>query len=359
MDLSPNDVRNYEFPSQMRGYDKESVNEFLEQVASALEAAKQENLKLSMEIDSLKSQLSGLKQFEETIKNAAIDARRNADMTVANAKQEAELILNKARSEAEKELASRSGKAQEIEEQITKLQLAKKSYYSKIHNLIKSHLDLIGEIGEGGSVRPPIEDRIEVTDSAEVDAKRRETIATPPSKTGGIRTEEVASDESGDDALSDSGKQMLEAAIKGGESDTDAETTQAPAPEAVAKPPKPSETPGIDPELAAALENYQNAAKKQQEQENAAAAAPPPPPASGIVETDSRAEDVPEGFVTSSQEKLMEQASADTGPVGGRPKPAITPAAQDRKPVGPENIADELDQVVAKFEEEMDRAAKS
>ncbi|MBD3258735.1 DivIVA domain-containing protein, partial [candidate division GN15 bacterium] len=32
MDLSPNDVRNYEFPSQMRGYDKEEVNNFKEQV---------------------------------------------------------------------------------------------------------------------------------------------------------------------------------------------------------------------------------------------------------------------------------------------------------------------------------------
>ena len=48
MDLSPNDIRNYEFPSQMRGYDKEEVDNLLEQVAAALEEARQQNLKLSM-----------------------------------------------------------------------------------------------------------------------------------------------------------------------------------------------------------------------------------------------------------------------------------------------------------------------
>ena len=75
MDLSPNDIRGYEFPNQMRGYDKDEVDNFLEQVANAFEEMKQQNLKYSMEIESLKSQLSGLKQFEDTIKSAAIDAR--------------------------------------------------------------------------------------------------------------------------------------------------------------------------------------------------------------------------------------------------------------------------------------------
>ncbi|MFQ5452850.1 MAG: DivIVA domain-containing protein, partial [Candidatus Zixiibacteriota bacterium] len=94
MDLSPNDIRNQEFSNKMRGYDKEDVDNFLEKVAEALENARQENLKLSMEIDSLNTQITGLKQFEDTIKNAAIDARRNADLTIANAKKEADLILS-------------------------------------------------------------------------------------------------------------------------------------------------------------------------------------------------------------------------------------------------------------------------
>ena len=44
MDLSPNDIRNYEFSTQMRGYSKDEVESLLEQVAAALEAVKQEDI---------------------------------------------------------------------------------------------------------------------------------------------------------------------------------------------------------------------------------------------------------------------------------------------------------------------------
>ena len=367
MSLSPNDVRNFEFPNQMRGYDKDEVDNFREQVAAALEEARQENLKLTMEMDSLKSQLSGLKQFEETIKNAAIDARRNADLTISNAKQEAELMVKKARAEAEQELSSRTSKTHEIEEQITKLQLAKKSYYAKLRSLIQSHLELIDDIGQGEQKHAPVEDRIEVTDSSEVESKRRETIATVPAKDKGIRTEEARQEEADEDeSLADEASAMLKSAIKDDDDNVvsaEAEPEESlvaeeePAPE----PPKPSETPGIDPELAAALENYQNAARKQQEEMDAPAKQAAPA-AKGMVETNARAEDVPPGFVTVGEEKLMEQAATDTGPVSAQQKQSMEPnpvKAAPKKSNGPEDIAKELDEVVAKFEEEMDKAAKS
>ena len=132
MDITPNDIRNFEFGSQMRGYDKEEVDSFLDKIAYGLEEMKQESLKQSMEIDSVKTQLSGLREFEETIKSAAIDARRNADMTIETAKREGDLILSKARSEAEQILESRTSQINELENQIAKLQMSKKSYLGKL-----------------------------------------------------------------------------------------------------------------------------------------------------------------------------------------------------------------------------------
>ena len=146
MNLTPNDIRNYEFKGQLRGYEKDAVDEFQEEAANALEATRQENLKLSMEVESLKNQLTGLKQFEDTIKSAAIDARRNADMTVSNAKQEAELIVSRANAEAEKAVESRSQEIADIEGQLNKLELTKRSYVSKLKGMISSHLELVEEI---------------------------------------------------------------------------------------------------------------------------------------------------------------------------------------------------------------------
>ncbi len=343
MDLSPNDVRNYEFPGQMRGYDRDEVDGFKEQVAAALETAKQENLKLSMEIDSLKSQLSGLKQFEETIKNAAIDARRNADMTVANAKQEAELIVNKAKTEAEKELTSRHLKAGEIEEQITKLELTRKSYLSKIRSLIQSHLQLVDEIVSSEGEKRNREDDLEITDSSEVSAKTRETIATQPSRHTSIKTEEAnAPDEDKIAGLSDSTKMSISEAIKGVLGDEQEETSEE----------SDSKT-NIDPELAAALENYKPSSLDSSPDSSPDQPAETPSEQSAdngpeVVETTRRAEEIPEGFVAKDGDEI--KTSTDRVAVSENAK---------KQPVAPESLAKELDEVVAKFEEEMSKAEKS
>jgi len=351
MDLSPNDIRNYEYGTQMRGYDKDEVDSFKEQVASALETAKQENLKLSMEVDSLKTQLAGLKQFEDTIKSAAIDARRNADSTIAAAKQEAEEMLSKAKAEAEGALASRTQQVTEIEEQITKLGLTKRSYLTKIRNLIQSHLELIEEVAESEGAAGQMEDQLEVTDSTEVRRRRRETVATRPRAAGAIITEEanapgrpIAHD--GDDASDDEAAEQLRDVLNGEQ----AEAEQAPP-----EPPKPSETPGIDPELAAALENYQKRTTENQANERAAEA-PINPVVGEVVETTARAEDIPPGFIPENSDVVKE--STDRVQVAGMDhntinvdEPIDAPA---KKPIG--DIAHELDEVAAKFEEEMAKA---
>jgi len=142
MSLTANDIRSIEIRSQMRGYDKEEVDNLLEQVAVALETTKQENVKLSMEIDSLRSEVASLKENEDVIKGAAIDARKNADATIKGAKKEAAEIVNKAKEKTKAIIAGNSKKVQEIEKHIQSLDQNRKTYLSKLRTLISSHLEL-------------------------------------------------------------------------------------------------------------------------------------------------------------------------------------------------------------------------
>ncbi|MDH4158198.1 MAG: DivIVA domain-containing protein [candidate division Zixibacteria bacterium] len=354
MDLTPNDIRNYEFSNQMRGYDKAEVDTFLEQVATALETMKQENLKLSMEIDSVKSQMRALKEFEDTIKNAAIDARRNADMTVANAKNEAQLILSKARSEAETVIASRTKQMGQLDGQIAKLELTKKSYLSKLRGMINSHLELLDDIASVNIKRElsseAREDDIEVTDSAEVKSGRYETIATPPSKDRGIKAEEA-----------DAAEQILPTEAKDGKQPpekAEAEATEEPE----------KDTSALDPELAAALQSYTRQKEaREADRGKKAPDLPPPPPLGHIVETEARAEDVPDGFITGEAESPAGAKDTDTDRVevgNGMEHNAIDPddGPDEEKPKGqfnPDDLADELDNIAARFAEEMDKAEKN
>ena len=322
MEMSPNDIRNFEFSTHMRGYDKDAVDNFREQVAQTIEALKQENLRLSMECESVRLQLNGLKQFEDAIKNAAIDARRNADQTVANAKHEAELIVSRATNEAEQVLSGRAQRHAELESSIQKLELTRKSYLSKLRQLIGSHLEWVQELAQAeipeaqrqqtkgqpqSQQQQQQEDRIEITDTKEMTSQTRETVATVPSKQGLAKTEEA-----------NAASKIVE---------VDHSITNRQVTEAVRAVVQEEEQPKqIDPELASALENYRKVGEAAAQKE-------------------TRESNVQTGKVKTPPANPAEYAQIN---LDGAPQ-------QEQG----NDLAKVLDNVVSKFEEEMDKAAKS
>ncbi len=378
MDLSPNDIRSYEFPNQMRGYDKDEVDNFLEQVATAMEAVKQENLKLSMEVDSLKSQVAGLRQFEETIKNAAIDARRHADSTMSKANEEAAEIIESAKKQAEEMVGSRERRVTDIQNQLRQLELTRKSYITRFRALVESHQDIVTEIEQeevpevptnlalseeptpAPASKPTVpRDQLEVTESSELRGERKEALHQAPSEAEPTKTEEA----------------NAPGAVTVSEQDSAA----------------------LDPELAAALKSYQmeyGDAKPKAKESDDEVTAPPhvaaPDPAKWQ-ETTKRAEDIPPGFVAGPTEAPASQADAShvsddsedensEGEASHTDKVTIGAESQEHptehntididseqkqqqreaQQSAPGNsIAKELDEIVEKFEEEMDKAEKN
>lgn len=381
MDLTPNDIRNYEFPTQMRGYDREDVDAFMEQVARAMDQLKQENLKLTMQIESLNTQLTGLKQFEETIKNAAIDARRNADMTINSAKKEAEMILTAARKDADKIMGSRAERANELEVQLTKLELARKSYLTKLKNLIESHLEIVDEIVSAEApddVKKAIAERQAQQAKADQQAQQHHqpkpqtqaaapaaAAATPPpqpqhSMPQQPQTQPEASGDGLPDLMGDEDK--VEVTESSEFQSAMRETVGTPAPKETMRTEESNEASAIipaeiakklsdevDPELLAALDGYAR-----------------------VTPADNQATERP-GNVVAHRDPGEDDENGETGKVETSEEPeegydhnTIDPDV----PVGSDEpkqaessdnneLADALDKVAQKFEEEMDKAAQN
>jgi cell division initiation protein len=332
MTVSPNDIRNYEFPVQMRGYSREEVDAFLDQVAASLEAARQENLKLSMELDSVRSQLAALKEFEDSIKNAAIDARRNADMTVARAKKEAEQTLAQAKAKAENLVSSQRQELADIDARIAKAEETKQNYLRKMRTLIESHLEIIEDLAKNlpSPERPelpkakhPEDDTIVVTKSSEVSREKMETVANEPEEAESSAAEEV-----------NAASKIVE--IGKGDAPPAGETDATPS------------EGGVDPELQAALKSYQTGVDIDLSGETEGAAD----------EKTGKVEVAPlEGMVSTAQESQVRAAA--TGKVKTQAPKTPPSGTEGDAPIDPEKLAEELDSVVAKFEEEMDKAAQS
>mgnify|MGYP006278986399 CR=1 FL=1 len=406
MALTPNDIRNCELSTQMRGYHKEEVDDLLEAIATAMEADKQTNLKLSMEIDNLKQQLSALREHEDIIKGAAIDARRNADQAIRAAKAEAEQVLSSARAESERIMASHRQSLAENEDKVKRAEKIKNEYLAQLRDLIESHLGLVADVDIDtpelpqpapqepeysdetaeapqmsddetsalDSVLPSQasdEDNIEVTDSSEVDRDTMETVgserneeepeAAEEANAAGKIVEVGRAPEPGDQSSQPPAPAQAEP-----------QTESAPVDQAE-EPPPPAEgveknaQEAVDPELAEALKAYQDKVKKSGDSRSDDDTMPPAPRGQTYEEANPSGEaQTPPGFVTAEVEANQQVKEATdrvpTQPAPSEPTAAAPPKAsidEPRSDVSPDKLAEELDAVVAKFEEEMDRAAQN
>lgn len=386
MDLSPNDIRNYRFPNQMRGYDKAEVDNLLERIAAALEEARQQNLKLSMQVDSLKTQFTALKEFEDTIKNAAIDARRNADATIATAKNEAAEIIATAKTKLEELSGEYKVKEGEVEKQMVALEQVKRSYISKLRALINSHLDMVDEIATA-DVKKEIhgESECETESKSEIETEP-EKPAAPPDPNAIEVTESEDMTRQKLETLADQPGEGMDEPDEADEPDETSEDEDAKGVEdAQSQPEEPEPTPkSIDPELAAALEQYKLLAARKAAELDPEDFGPAPPPGT-IIETDSSAEDIPPGFIAKiadaelkrSRTSIPTQTSEYTSESDEDEDPGLAPDAQDqptehnaididrqaregkaRAIVSPDELAAALDNAIEKLEKEFARAEK-
>lgn len=100
MKITPLDIQQMVFQVKLRGYDREEVNRFLEEIAQTVELLNRDNAMLRDRIDSLEQQVSELKRTETTLSNTLVSAQSLADDVKRSAQRDAELIVKEAELKA-------------------------------------------------------------------------------------------------------------------------------------------------------------------------------------------------------------------------------------------------------------------
>lgn len=143
MELTPNEIRNQRFSQAFRGYNKTEVDAFLAGVATSLEEARVQAIKLTEEKEALAQRYQELKNIEETIKMAVMEAQRGAELMLSNARKEADLLVAEARRRRDELIEERHRKAAELERRIEELDFTRRSLYTKLRADIGAHLKLL------------------------------------------------------------------------------------------------------------------------------------------------------------------------------------------------------------------------
>ena len=100
MKITPLDIQQMVFRSKFRGYDKEEVNRFLEELAQTVEELNRDNAILREKIVFLEQQLTELKRTEATLSNTLVSAQTLAEDVKRAAQREAELVMREAELKA-------------------------------------------------------------------------------------------------------------------------------------------------------------------------------------------------------------------------------------------------------------------
>ncbi|NND04643.1 MAG: DivIVA domain-containing protein [Acidimicrobiia bacterium] len=166
MELTPQDVQQKKFERAKRGFDPQEVGAFLDKVAAAVAARDRELHEARTEIEALNRAVVDVKQNEEAFRltmNAATEAKEemlrraaeDAKRLEDEARQGAEVIVERARVEAESRIVS-------IKREVEALREEKKRLEHQIADMrgtaatVQNSLDAL-DIPEASNGRPALE----------------------------------------------------------------------------------------------------------------------------------------------------------------------------------------------------------
>jgi len=144
MKLTPQDILTQQFNVKVKGYDRDEVEDFLKQVARALEREILEGGKLKKDIDKARETLAKFEKKDEILRETLISAQRFSTEIKTNAEREAELIVKEAEIKGEEIINSAMDRHKTLKEEIRNLKFKRKEIESDIINMLNSLKELIG-----------------------------------------------------------------------------------------------------------------------------------------------------------------------------------------------------------------------
>ena len=157
MKVTPLDIQQQQFKTRFRGFDIREVDAFLEQMAETVESLQKENQNLGDEVRRLELEIQGHRKREETFKRALLNSQKVLDQMKDNARRSAELIIAEAEVKAEKILNKAHNRLSQLHEDITELKRQRTQIEVQISSIIEAHSRLL-EIGKEGMKESDEED---------------------------------------------------------------------------------------------------------------------------------------------------------------------------------------------------------
>ena len=138
MKVTPLDLRQQQFKTVMRGYDRGEVQAFMLEVADDYENALRENDKLRQDVARLDAVLAEHRGQERNLRNTLLTAQKHSDDIREHAQTEAGLVIREAEGQRDLLLQKAQGRLEEVQRDIDGLRLKRREVENDIESLVRN-----------------------------------------------------------------------------------------------------------------------------------------------------------------------------------------------------------------------------
>lgn len=114
MALTPLDIQNKTFPTKMRGYNQDEVDDFLDLVVRDYEEVTQRNRELEKAVKHSEEKLEYFNELKDALNQSIIVAQDTADKVKTSASKESEVIVTSAQNKADELVATAEKRAHQL-----------------------------------------------------------------------------------------------------------------------------------------------------------------------------------------------------------------------------------------------------
>ena len=134
------------FSYEANGYNRNQVNQFVEEVITQTEGIIKRCKEQKNEIENLRQELEHYKNIETSLKDAIIRAEEAGDNIKRMAREESEMIVTDAKHNASRIVNEALLKAEKIEVQSERMQNNIKIFKRKLKLIIEQQMEVVDEI---------------------------------------------------------------------------------------------------------------------------------------------------------------------------------------------------------------------
>ena len=146
--IAPHELRKKDFTRTMRGYNPAEVDEYISYLITNYVEVYRENNDLEKKIEVVVAENDRLSRDSETVRTALLDAQTAAEKIVADANEEARIIVASSKRNVDNIINEFRAVIAEERDKLITLQNAVTDFKAKLYSEYQDHIDRIEEMSE-------------------------------------------------------------------------------------------------------------------------------------------------------------------------------------------------------------------